>query len=471
MHKKFFIVIFMAILWIPFLTMFFVKTDMSAEKREVAKMPDITIKGQLNTEYPQQLTDYFNDNFGFRQNLITLDAKIKGGLFSTSNNKKVIIGNDGWLYFNETLDDYFSRNVMTKRGVFDCAKTLALINESVENEDRQFLFVVAPNKNSIYPENMPFIYVKGEEINNYSLLQEAMAKLNVNTIDLKEAFLSEDKVLYHKKDTHWTNEGAAFAMNLILDNLGKKHTNFVGQDNVVKNDFNADLQDMLYPTLNLFDDQIYYKMQHTQKYLGRFKSTEDLSILSSDDKEEKTVVMYRDSFGNALVPFVADQYAKGFFTRAIPYDLEMPSFQGADDVIIELVERNIPTLKSQTPLMDALYREVSGDITYVEDSNTRIFTKKEDGKITYYGQVDSNYISDEGSIYIKVYNDVAEGYFEAFPTATTSEEGKQITEGDYCFSARLSMDSLEEGVYNVDVITQKNDQLYGVNQNIKLEIQ
>ena len=48
----------------------------------------------------------------------------------------------------------------------------------MEQNNRQFLFVIAPNKNSLYPEYMPKRYIKTSEQNNYSLLQAEMKKEN-----------------------------------------------------------------------------------------------------------------------------------------------------------------------------------------------------------------------------------------------------------------------------------------------------
>jgi len=146
------------------------------EQRQVQIFPSIKTGGKLNVKFFDQLNDYFSDNFAFRQNLIEVDAIIKKNVFRQSGNEKVIVGSKGYLFFSETLDDYLGQNTLSKREIYSCGRVLSLLQENVEQNNRQFLFVIAPNKNSLYPEYMPKRYIKTSEQNNYSLLQAEMKK-------------------------------------------------------------------------------------------------------------------------------------------------------------------------------------------------------------------------------------------------------------------------------------------------------
>ena len=167
MKKKIFIIIFFCLLCLPSLGMLFFKTDVSVEQRQVQIFPSIKTGGKLNVKFFDQLNDYFSDNFAFRQNLIEADAIIKKNVFRQSGNEKVIVGSKGYLFFSETLDDYLGQNTLSKREIYSCGRVLSLLQENVEQNNRQFLFVIAPNKNSLYPEYMPKRYIKTSEQNNY----------------------------------------------------------------------------------------------------------------------------------------------------------------------------------------------------------------------------------------------------------------------------------------------------------------
>lgn len=245
MKKKIFIIIFFCLLCLPSLGMLFFKTDVSVEQRQVQIFPSIKTGGKLNVKFFDQLNDYFSDNFAFRQNLIEVDAIIKKNVFRQSGNEKVIVGSKGYLFFSETLDDYLGQNTLSKREIYSCGRVLSLLQENVEQNNRQFLFVITPNKNSLYPEYMPKRYIKTSEQNNYSLLQAEMKKENINTVDLKKMFIDSGKEVYHKLDSHWNNQGAAMGCNAILNYLGKDHYDYTNERHTIKKNFSGDLYGMV----------------------------------------------------------------------------------------------------------------------------------------------------------------------------------------------------------------------------------
>lgn len=468
MHKKIFIAIFMIIIIVPFLAMPFYKTDMSVEKRYAKTFPQFYESGKINLGFFDELTEYFSDNFAFRQELATADAVMKSKVFSSSNNDKVIVGKNGWLYFNETMDDYLGRNMLSSRGIHNCTKVVELLQEGAKKKDCDFLFVVAPNKNSVYPQNMPSRFVKENEINNYKLLKEELADKNINTVDLHKAFQENDTVMYHKLDTHWNNEGAVYARNLMFNQLGKEYTDYENVEKSVENNFVADLQGMLYPKQKKYDDNVIYDKEHTYTYSNRVKSTEDMMIETACEGKENSVIMFRDSFGNALLPYIADEYQTGYFTKSVPYDLSLIDEYEADTVIIELVERHIPSLQEELPIMEAPLRDIDTKAIY-EDNNTTLYMDDGDSSLIVYGNVDEKYIGDDGNVYVHFYSGDNSYVFEAFPTAYSGTEN--VKKSDFCYAMNLNYNILKVGDYSIEVITEKNGEKFTSGNLSSLEIQ
>ena len=124
----------------------------------LAALPGIYDRqGRLNTQYLSQLQRYAEDNHYLRQRMITLWSELNVRYLGTSIAEDVVLGRDGWLYFGDTLPDYAGTDPMTEREVFSAARNLALAQEYCESRGAEFLFTVAPNKNSLYPERMPGI--------------------------------------------------------------------------------------------------------------------------------------------------------------------------------------------------------------------------------------------------------------------------------------------------------------------------
>lgn len=109
-----------------------------------------------NLNLLSQLGDYFEQHYAFRPQLITADAALQTSLFQVSNTDSVITGKDGWLFYRSTLEDYLGKNVLSERGIYNLAHNLSLLQQYVRSQNAEFLFLVPPNKNTLYPEYMPY---------------------------------------------------------------------------------------------------------------------------------------------------------------------------------------------------------------------------------------------------------------------------------------------------------------------------
>ena len=99
--------------------------------------------------------------------------------------------------------------------MFNAVSNIKAMEKYVEGKGKKFVLTIAPNKNTLYPENMPNNYKKVSEKNNLSKLEKVLKKEKINYVDLKSVFKNEDEVLYLKRDSHWNNKGALLAYNSI----------------------------------------------------------------------------------------------------------------------------------------------------------------------------------------------------------------------------------------------------------------
>lgn len=467
MKKKIFIAVFFALICIPSIGMLFYKTDAGAEKRNIQSFPQIKKEGKVNIKFFDELNNYFADNFAFRQEMIEGDAVIKKAVFSESGNDKVIVGKDGYLFFSETMDDYLGRNTLSERKIFSCGKVLSLLQENALNNNRKFLFVIAPNKNSIYPEYMPKRYIKVTSSNNYSMLKKEMEKQKINTVDLKDAIVKSGKKVYQRLDSHWNNQGAAMACNLMLNNLNKKHYDYSNEPYKVTKDFSGDLYEMLFPKGHKKDSNIKYLREHTYKVTSKINDVTAITYETESQGKNGSIVMYRDSFGNALIPFVADEYKNGYYTKAVPYDWQIPEEKDADTIVIELVERHISSLIEGTPDMPAPERQVNINPKEVKNMQTSLKVGDMEEYLPISGHVDKKYISNDGKIYVRLKNNKHQYIFEAFPTAM-DENSKN---DGYDFGMYLDTVICDVGTYDIDVITQKGNEYYSSGVKTELEFE
>ncbi|MFG6324336.1 MAG: hypothetical protein K1W41_23925 [Lachnospiraceae bacterium] len=83
----------------------------------------------------------------------------------------------------------------------------------------------------------------------------------------------------------------------------------------------------------------------TFEYVGRLHSLDDMTIrTSSDDGCGKAVLVYRDSFGRAMIPYMGATFDSAVFNRSTPYNLSLVEQTECDYVLFEIVERNLSDL-------------------------------------------------------------------------------------------------------------------------------
>ena len=103
-----------------------------------------------------------------------------------------------------------------------------------------------------------------------------------------------------------------------MDALGKDHDSYEEKGYYSAQDYTGDLDTMLYPLASTADDEIYYDKETTYATVEEIQSNFDPRITTVNPVKEGSLVMYRDSFGNALLPYMADAYANAYFPEEFP---------------------------------------------------------------------------------------------------------------------------------------------------------
>ena len=476
MKKRIFIALFFLILLIPFVGMSVYHADLSIEKKHEEALPSLIQNGRINTGFFQGITDYVADHFAFRQEMITADAGIKAEIFHSSANNKVIVGKNGWLFFQETMNDYQKRNLLSDREIHNCATVVRLIEQGIEMQGAEFAFTVAPNKNTLYGKYMPDRFEAGSGEGNLEHLIAEMKKQKVHYVDLQTPLRKGKKQVYHKLDTHWNNLGASIACETLLDFLGKDHIHYENESYTRKKNFSGDLQGMLFPKSSTKDWNVIYDRPWTYEYVNSVTSTEEMEIQTENQTEKddqrdlaneehkkqtkhKSLVMYRDSFGNALVPFMAQEYQKGYFAKEVPYDLSLVDAYKADDVVIELAQRQIPTLLEGVPYMMAPGMAFDQDVEETGQTTATMETEEvTEGVLRISGETDKRWTDDDSEIYISMYGKKNLLMFEAFPSVYDPMDDK--ADRAYSYGAYIDTSSLPRDRYQIEIITKKDGSYY-----------
>lgn len=170
---------------------------------------------------PGRFERFFNDHFGFRSELVRLYHRILVAFRDTSA-KNVIIGRDGWLFFSDenVLGDITGQRLFTPAELTLWKRYLAIKANALKEIGIPYLFVVVPNKHSIYSRYLPGRYrrpagrTRTDQWMDYMAGQDALP-----VMDIREELMDvAGRVpVFTPADTHWTLYGAAVARSRLLD--------------------------------------------------------------------------------------------------------------------------------------------------------------------------------------------------------------------------------------------------------------
>lgn len=458
--KLIYCILFFAICLCPSLGMLVTKQETSSENRQLSEFPSPkTEEGKINVEWLSQAGDYFQEHFAFRNELVTGNALLHGRLLETSTADGVIQGKNGWLYYKDSLDDYLGQDLLSDRSLFNIAHMLSMTQQALEEKGVNFLFTIAPNKNSLYGDNMPYYdKLKVSSQTNRENLEDWLKTEKVAYADLYQALMEEDEVLYHARDSHWNNKGAALAADVLMDALGKDHDSYEGESYTVRRDYTGDLDTMLYPLASTADDEIYYDKETTYATVEEIQSNFDPRITTVNPVKEGSLVMYRDSFGNALLPYMADAYANAYFSRGIPYQLMDVETHSADTVIIERAERFLPEMSQFPPVLTA--KEISlteNEELQGSDGAVDVKIKPQGMTAQLSGRIKEGLLDTDSRIYLKVNGSV----YEAFPMDV--KVGENLDDNGFCLY--LPSELVAADGNDVEILIEKDNKIYNIYQN------
>ncbi len=318
------------------------------EGRELSPFPSFrTEDGGWNRAFFSEFDAWLTDRAAFRSLWISAVSTVRERVFGTGSDQ-VVAGTDGFLFYAETVGDYCGESDMTEEEIAAAADALLALSEYAAEHGARLVFAAAPNKNTIYPERMPAAYRRLHDAaheTNMDRLHAALAERGVACADLRQALSGSDTLLYYRRDTHWNGAGALAAYRAIMDAAGIPHEDYADVPLTEGAPIEGDLDAMLYPGAGKTEPDLVPDagLASAFIYTSAYTSPMDMTI-TTRGRGEGVALIFRDSFGSALIPYFSAAFAEARYERSTPYRIELVERTGADFILIEIAERNIPQL-------------------------------------------------------------------------------------------------------------------------------
>ena len=302
-------------------------------------------------------SSFFSDHFSFRVPLIAARSWISYNIFHTSTNSKVIIGKNDWLFYNDdgTGPAQLNRRQMSEQELELWSNELQARQDFLRSHGIKFLFVIAPEKGSIYPELMPDAWQRRKGTSRLEQLQDYLRHhTNVDFVDAQSILLKaklRGMTVYLPRDTHWNPYGAFLVSQEIFEHLNSDFPSVKplssDQFKLEKGFVPADLAKMLGLGEQLHDDCFVIVPAQARALMidppppglpQISRLGKSFELTTNDAKLPKALVL-RDSFCGFLAPYLSEHFSSTQYHWTNVFDTKSILQEHPDVVINELAER------------------------------------------------------------------------------------------------------------------------------------
>lgn len=366
-HNHIILLTFIVLISLPSLWMnLFPREKISEDENRVLKSKPVFNFSDL-LSYPKEFTEYFDDNFGFKKTLSSLNSYYKLKAFHASSKpNSVNIGKDEWLFSVDPINsgDYQNKNSFTSEELIKIKQNLEEAKQWHEKQGIHFFIMILPIKSSIYPEYLPDNMQKRNKISKLIQLRDYLEKnSSTKIIDVTNELLEAKKnqQVYYKHDIHWNFDGGYIGYKKLIETMSQFYPdlkpitleNYKKEINIKKN---ADLSKQL--SLETILANLETDFVRTCDYPFEEISPPQYSSTTLKQKTRRTIirksnlpkaVIYRDSFFNMMLTFFSENFSDCVYVWTDEMSLEVIENEKPNFVVYEMIEANIDKLLEDNP--------------------------------------------------------------------------------------------------------------------------
>ena len=355
-----FIALFMTMIWLPLLDSAFEldHAPQPQERRLRAPFPELKPGAQGAREFFSGLDKYYSDHFGFRNWLVRRQNRWKHKWFREAALPAIVQGRDGWYYYvgMSMIDDAAGRNRFDDATLRAWRDLLETRRDWLAGRGVAYLFVVPPDKHTIYPEYLPdWVSTAPDRTKLSQFVAYMKANSTVAILDLRPALSAAKKTVrvYQYTDPHWDYEGGFVAYQEIVRALAKQLPGIVPLDTTqftrsYTTREGGDLARMLgleqlleknYPILSPLPPLKEFAVStDLEIYPKKWRKGTDPRISENPDASG-TAIVFRDSFAYYWEPFLGYHFNRVIYIWQYNWNPELIEREKPLVVIDEILEQ------------------------------------------------------------------------------------------------------------------------------------
>jgi alginate O-acetyltransferase complex protein AlgJ len=328
------------------------------ENRSLAPAPELRLERGSIKAFPKQFERYFNDRFGFRNSLVALNSIVKVAGFGTSTSADVILGENGFLYYASDfiIDDWRGLHPFSGDELQRWQVVLEERHDWLAAQGIQFVFAIAPEKSSIYPEHLPRHITRIHPASRTDQLiahMKAHSHVVITDLRINVAKAKQAGLTHFKTDSHWNSRGAYAGYEALARAIGEEP---IPREKLKmrtgKGRFSGDLAGMLgrkdhlseeSPPALLLAESTSTRGELTElierkALLYRWADERTPWITTAKGAKQRRAVVVHDSYMIGMAPFLSEHFGRTVYLSRT-FEPEIIKDERPDVVINEVIER------------------------------------------------------------------------------------------------------------------------------------
>ncbi len=295
------------------------------ENRTLASLEEPTPENILNGSFSASVSAFFTDHFPLRQSITALKTVCELSLGKTENNG-VIYAKDGYLL---PTGEYESFSTADRNFLF-----LSELAKIFEENKKPYTLCLVPRGIDLLSDKLPSIY-RGNEGEIWQRTEESgLRYLSVTDRLLEEA--DKGEYICYKTDHHLTSKGAYVLYTALCEELGSSpyDESFFTIETVSEDFYGTSYSKIGNLSKSADSIQLYrYKdeegftvtiSESGESFTGFYRYSElekkdkyrvflggnysKMTVTRTDREERESLLLIKDSYANALIPFLALHY-------------------------------------------------------------------------------------------------------------------------------------------------------------------
>lgn len=344
------------------------RTRLSASDASPVRLPG-TLGPRELIKYAGTMKWQLQTTFGFKAALVRLHGTVKVKWLGISASPRVVLGKDGWLFLADerTIDDCCGLVPFTDEELRAWRNVLEARDAWFAERGITYLLVIAPDKHSVYGEYLP---ESTRQARGRTRLDQLVGYLERNSrcriVDARPALRNArlQRRVYNRTDSHWNDVGGFIASQEIAARLSSRFSSIMpasmsdctlssavvpGGDLArflgLKFDMTEDCLLVRRPARRVVGDASGGILKVTTVDVVR----RDVVVTECPDGEVPRAVVFRDSFGEALMPWLSEHFKRAVYVWSDELVPDVIERERPDVVIQEFIERRLLTMRPENP--------------------------------------------------------------------------------------------------------------------------